>query len=124
MPQYFVENSHPAIISKETFQAVQREMKRLDQLRKDQAPSRYTNRYPFSGKIVCGGCGKKFTRKYWSTGKYKKPIWICRTRIENGKKAFMRVVHLLLIDKDALVSEMLENIVTVFRKQTSWWTWR
>lgn len=25
VPQYFVENSHPAIISKETFQAVQQE---------------------------------------------------------------------------------------------------
>ena len=33
VPQFFVENSHPAIIFKETFQAVQREMERRSQLR-------------------------------------------------------------------------------------------
>jgi DNA invertase Pin-like site-specific DNA recombinase len=133
VPQYFVENSHPAIISKETFQAVQREMERRSQLRKDKDPSRYTNRYPFSGKIVCSECGKKFTRKHWGAGKYKKPIWICRTRIEDGKKGcsmptldeeklqevFVRVVNRLLTDKDTLLSDMLENIEKVFRKQTS-----
>lgn len=133
VPQYFVENSHPAIISKETFQAVQREMERRSQLRGDKDRSRYTNRYPFSGKIVCGACGKKFTRKYWGAGKYKKPIWICRTRMEEGKKGcsmptldedklqktFVRVVNQLLTNKDTLISGMLENIEKVFREQTS-----
>lgn len=133
VPQFFVENSHPAIISKETFQAVQREMERRSQLRGDKDRSRYTNRYLFSGKIVCGACGKTFTRTYWGWGKYKKPIWICRTRRENGKKgcsmptldedklqeAFVRVVSRLLTDKDTLISDMLENIEKVFREQTS-----
>jgi hypothetical protein len=58
--QFFVENCHPAIISKETFQAAQREMERRSQ---------YTNKYPFFGKIVCGACGKKFTRKHLGHGK-------------------------------------------------------
>lgn len=134
VPQYFVENSHPAIISKETFQAVQREMERRSQLAGgDKNRSRFTNQYPFSGKIICSACGRKFTRKHWGSGKYKKPIWMCRTRIEDGKKgcsmptldeeklqeAFVRVVNCLLTDKDALISGMLENIETVFRKQTS-----
>ncbi|MPN15955.1 hypothetical protein SDC9_163291 [bioreactor metagenome] len=124
-PQYFVENSHPAIISKETFQAVQREIERRSQLAGgDKDRSRYTNKYPFSGKIICGGCGKKFTRTYWGTGKYKKPVWICRTRSQDGKRgcslptldddklqeAFVRVVNRLLADKDTLISCMLENI--------------
>ncbi|WP_434131241.1 recombinase zinc beta ribbon domain-containing protein [Sporomusa sphaeroides] len=87
VPQYYVENSHPAIISKETFQAVQREIERRSQLAGgDKNRSRYTNQYPFSGKIVCSACGGKFTRKHWGTGKYKKPIWICRTRMQDGKK--------------------------------------
>jgi hypothetical protein len=133
VPQFFVENSHPAIISKENFQAVQREMERRSQLRGDKDRSRYTNRYLFSGKIVCGACGKTFTRTHWGWGKYKKPIWICRTRRENGKKgcsiptldedklqeAFVRVVSRLLTDKDTLISDMLENIEKVFREQTS-----
>jgi hypothetical protein len=33
VPQFFVENSHPAIIFKETYQAAQREMERRSQLR-------------------------------------------------------------------------------------------
>jgi len=133
VPQFFVENSHPAIIYKETFQAAQREMERRSQLREGIEPSRYTNRYPFSGKIVCSACGKAFTRTSWGWDKYKKPIWICRTRRENGKKgcslptldeeklqkAFVRVVNRLLTDKDILISGMLENIEKVFRAQTS-----
>jgi site-specific DNA recombinase len=99
----------------------------------DKNRSRYTNQYPFSGKIVCSACGRKFTRKHWGTGKYKKPIWICRTRMEDGKKgcdmptldgeklqeAFVRVVNQLLVDKDMLISGMLENIEKAFREQTS-----
>ncbi|QDR81324.1 recombinase family protein [Sporomusa termitida] len=134
VPQYFVENSHPAIISKETFQAVQMEMERRSKLAGgDKNRSRYTSQYPFSGKIVCSACGWKFTRKYWGTGKYKKPIWICRTRMQDGKKAcdmttldeeklqeaFVRVVNQLLVDKDTLISGMLENIEIAFREQTS-----
>lgn len=108
-------------------------MEHRSQLRGDKDRSRYTNRYLFSGEIVCGACGKTFTRTYWGAGKYKKPIWMCRTRNENGKKgcsmptldedklqeAFVRVVNRLLVDKDTLISGMLENIEKVFRKQTS-----
>jgi site-specific DNA recombinase len=133
VPQFFVENSHPAIISKENFQAVQREMERRSQLRGDKDRSRYTNRYLFSGKIVCSACGKTFTRTHWGWGKYKKPIWICRTRRESGKKgcsiptldedklqeAFVRVMNRLLADKDTLISCMLENIEKVFHEQAS-----
>ena len=134
VPQYFVENSHPAIISRETFEAVQREMERRSKLvGGDKNRSRYTNQYPFSGKIFCSACSGKFTRKHWGTGKYKKPIWICRTRMQDGKKgcgmptldeeklqeAFVRVVNRLLVDKDTLISGMLENIEKSFHEQTS-----
>lgn len=136
--QFFVENSHPAIISKETFQAVQREMERRGQLiARDKNPSRYTNRYPFSGKIFCGECGEPFRRKCWggasTPAKYKKYVWMCRTRMENGLKgcsmpaldeeklqeAFVRVVNQLITDKDSLISRMLENIEKVFHEQVS-----
>jgi site-specific DNA recombinase len=132
--QFFVENSHPAIISKETFQATQREMERRSQLMGgDKDRSRYTNKYPFSGKIVCGACGKTFTRTYWGTGKYKKPIWMCRTRSENGKKgcsmptfdeeklqdAFVRIVNRLITDKETFISCMVENIEKVIYEEAS-----
>lgn len=132
--QFYVENSHPAIVLKETYLAVQREIERRSRLISgDKNPSRYTNRYPFSGKIVCSECGAFFRRKSWGTGKYKKPVWICRNRDEKGPKgcsvqavneeklqeAFVRVANRLLTDKDTLISCMLENIEKVFREQTS-----
>jgi len=55
VPQYHVENSHPAIITPEVFDLVQHEMKK----RKD-AKGYKTGGGCFSGKIVCGECGCYF----------------------------------------------------------------
>jgi len=85
--QFYVEDNHPAIISKETFQAVQTETERRSGLKgDDETGSRYTNKYPFSGKIFCSECGAPFRRKNWGVNKYKKPVWICRTRLDKGPK--------------------------------------
>lgn len=130
--QYYVENSHPAIVPKETFHAVQAEIERRGKLQGgDKNHSRYTNKYPFSGKIFCGECAGSFRRKYWGTGKYKKAVWLCRTRMDKGpegcdmpavdeeklQEAFMRVVSQLITDRDTFVKRMTENIEWVFREQ-------
>ncbi|MDT8900424.1 recombinase family protein [Anaeroselena agilis] len=134
VPQYFVENNHPAIIAKETFKAVQTEMERRSELMGgNKGRSRYTNKYPFSGKIFCNECGAAFRRKSWGTGKYKKYVWICRTRDEQGPKgcsiqavdeeklqeAFVRVVNQLISDRDTFIARMTENIEKVFNEQAS-----
>ncbi|XOQ18475.1 MAG: recombinase family protein [Sporanaerobacter sp.] len=49
VPQYYVENSHPAIIEPETFDLVQLEMKK-----RKEAKGYKTGGNCFSGKIVCG----------------------------------------------------------------------
>lgn len=43
----------------------------------------YTGRYPYSGLIVCGCCGKKYRRKVTHAG----PVWICSTYNSKGKAA-------------------------------------
>ena len=43
----------------------------------------YTARYPFSGMIVCGNCGKHYRRKVTASG----PVWICSTFNQQGKVA-------------------------------------
>ena len=70
LPQYYVENSHDAIIPPDLFDAVQAERKRRSVLEK----SRERKTYPFTGKIICGKCGKKYRRKTTSAG----IRWICR----------------------------------------------
>ena len=49
LPQYYVENSHPAIIDPETFDLVQLEMKKRKEVK-----GYKTGGNCFSGKIVCG----------------------------------------------------------------------
>ena len=43
----------------------------------------YRNRYPFTGLIICGCCGKHYRRKVTATG----PVWICGTYNTIGKAA-------------------------------------
>ena len=77
VPQYYVEESHPAIISPEIFELVQYELEKNAYL----GSSRRSNASPFSGKIICGACGEVFGSKTWhSTDAYKKKVWQC-----NGK---------------------------------------
>lgn len=88
VPQFFVENNHPAIVPKETFEAAQREIERRSKLKGgDKKRTRYTNKYPFSGKIFCSNCGSMFKRKSWGTGERKKYVWICRERFDKGPKS-------------------------------------
>jgi site-specific DNA recombinase len=61
VPQYYVEQSHPAIVDIGTFQATQELLKLSSERYK---PSNPVNaRYPFTGRIICGNCGKNFQRK-------------------------------------------------------------
>ena len=60
LPQYFVENSHEAIIPMETWQFVQDEMARRRELGCFSNKSLTLN--CFSAKIKCGLCGRSFVR--------------------------------------------------------------
>ena len=82
LPKYHAEGSHEAIISMEDYEAVQTEMAR--RAAKHAPPGKgYRNRYPFTGLIICGCCGKHYRRKVTATG----PVWICGTYNTLGKAA-------------------------------------
>jgi site-specific DNA recombinase len=75
LPQYYISDCHEPIIDKETFDKVQEIMRQ----RAEAVPT-----YPFTKKIVCGTCGRQFTRK---KGKVKGKTyihWICRGKKEVG----------------------------------------
>ena len=76
VPQYIVEQSHPAVIDPDQWEKVQTEMA----VRKSRG--RHHNCLsPFSAKIICGACGEYYGPKVWhSTDKYRHVIWQC-----NGK---------------------------------------
>ena len=76
VPQYYVANSHPAIIEPEIFDLVQYELKRR---KKD---GRWTSStYPFSGKIICGECGGIYGSKVWHSNTPNRTlVWQCNEK--------------------------------------------
>ena len=81
-PQYYVENSHPAIVSGEVFELVQFEMSRRRQRGKHTSATTV-----FSGRLICGECGAYFGSKVWhSTDAYRSVVYRCnRKYAQKGK---------------------------------------
>ena len=82
LPQYYVENSHPAIIDPQEFEAVQAEIERRKKLGRPGACNS-----PLSTRLVCGDCGGYYGAKVWgSNTKYRKVIWRCNNKYRNEEK--------------------------------------
>lgn len=85
VPQYYVEESHPAIIDKEVWEAVQLETERrqlFSEKYKMQKVEPGLKNNPMAGKIICGSCSRPFGRRVWSSNyeRFKKQVWICNQR--------------------------------------------
>ena len=82
VPQYYVEDSHPAIIEPWEWEQVQVELKRRKNSR-----NRHHQTSPFSGKIICADCGDIFGAKTWhSTDRYRRVIWQCNGKFKGERK--------------------------------------
>lgn len=76
--QYYIRNSHPAIIDADTFELAQQELVRRSRDRR-----RLSNNSPFTGKIVFGQCGGYFGHKvFHGRDKHRKDVWYCNRRYE------------------------------------------
>ncbi|MBW9158812.1 recombinase family protein [Clostridium tagluense] len=85
VPQYYVEESHPAIIDKEMWEAVQLEMKRRKAFAQQYNISEVdyaTVGNPFAGRVICGCCGSTFGRKVWNSidERLRRVIWRCNKK--------------------------------------------
>lgn len=82
VPQYYVENSHPAIIDPTEWDMVQGEFHR-----RKEANKRTTCHSPFAGKVICGDCGEWFGPKVWhSNSQYRRIIWQCNHKFKGEQK--------------------------------------
>ena len=82
LPKYHAKGTHEPIISMANFWAAQAEMEKRSAKHAPKGKN-YAARYPFSGLIVCGNCGKHYRRKVTASG----PVWICSTFNQQGKVA-------------------------------------
>ncbi len=113
IPQYYVENSHPAIIAPEVFDLVQHELKK-------RKTAGYSSKGGcFSSRIICGECGAFYGSKVWhSTDQYRRTIWQCNRKFKNEercqtphleeetiKSAFVNVMNSMINNKDSVIED-------------------
>lgn len=93
MPQYYVEDSHPAIISKEIFMQVQEEIARRGMLKDVHGRRKcFSAAHAFSQITFCADCGAEFSRLHWNNHGKKSIVWRCSKRVEDYTKCSARTI--------------------------------
>ncbi|GHU70709.1 serine recombinase [Clostridia bacterium] len=105
LDQYYIEGSHPSIVSPEIYEAVQQEMaKRKDDI------NYFSGRHVFSNKVYCGECGHVYTRKVWhSTSCYKQYIWRCGAKYEKGTHC--KTPHLTEAEIERIALKAINSVI-------------
>lgn len=90
LPQYYIENYHEGIVSKQMFREVQAEIARRNSKsaanQRKCRRGRYNSKYALSERLFCGDCGSPYKRVTWNIHGRKQIVWRCVNRIEYGTK--------------------------------------
>ena len=117
VPQYYVHDSHPAIVTKEDWELVQIELNR----RKEMGYT-YSFKNPFSGKLICEDCGSYYGKKKWHSGTpHEKEVLQCNFKFKHKcktpnldeigvKSMFLKAYNEMIMSKDALVSNLMDAV--------------
>ena len=114
VPQYYVENSHPAIVSSEMHDLVQQELERRKEQRRQ-----HNGTGIFSDKLICGCCGHPYGCKVWhSNDQYRRVVWRCNAKYRNQKKcttphltedeiqaAFISAMNRLITNRKTIIAD-------------------
>ena len=120
VPQYYVEESHPAIIDKDMWEAVQLEIQRRKEFSKKYGSRKLDGDNPLSGRVICGQCGGAFGRKVWNSTdeRLRRIIWRCNKKYaikgkvscdskhideEDLKSVFVNVFNAVVEQRDKFV---------------------
>lgn len=118
----FLKDHHQPIVSREMWDAAQREIARRDV--DGRVPAGHGSLYPLSGKILCSQCGRNFTshsRRRKNGDVYK--VWRCaggtatgcsvryQLRDREAMELVERSVNTLELDRSAFLQEMTRLIV-------------
>ena len=90
LPQYYIENYHEGIVSKQMFREVQTEIARRNSKsaanQRKRRRGRYNSKYALSERLFCGDCGSPYKRVTWNIHGRKQIVWRCVNRLEYGTK--------------------------------------
>ena len=126
VPQYYVKNSHEAIISPEVYDLVQEELKK-----RVKGMFNHSCVSPFSSKIVCGECGGFYGSKVWhSNDKYRKVIWQCNNKFKNKNKCktphlteeqikeeFVKAFNNLVSNKEEVIKDCENTVLSLINTE-------
>lgn len=124
-PQYYVENSHPAIISREQFDRVQEEMARrvskpkTKELGTKTEAGKYSSKFALTERLVCGYCGSPYRRCTWSKNGKKRIVWRCISRLDYGTKYCKNSPTLDEVALQRATMEAFQRMVEEENNQTS-----
>lgn len=122
VPQYYVKNSHEAIIDPEVFDLVQAEIEKRKKLK-----GSHSGNNVFSSKVICGQCGEFYgPRTFHSNSKYRRIAWQCKTSLKKGtkceapllykesiEKMFIDSFNRILKNKDEIIKNSKEFIKSI-----------
>ncbi len=125
---WYVENSHPPIVSKEIFAMVKEEFKRRKNLRSTSATGngKFSGKYPFSGMVICGECGETYRRHQQHNKTKTYYIWACKVHENKGsqhcrakpvyektlEQAFVRALNRLFENKQEILEQLQTAVVS------------
>ena len=121
--QYFVPESHPPIVDRETFEAASALLaKRTFTVTK-------RDRDPLTLKIICGACGTPFRRTVCKGKVY----WVCREHFKSKDNcptrqiaeaeihaAFLRVYHKLRLHGEPILKQLITNLQSIREQRMLW----
>lgn len=120
IPKYYVENNHPAIIDRDTWDQVQIEIERREQI-----GAQYSSSDVFASKLICEDCGGFYGKKKWhSNSKYSRFVYQCNRKFDKGKETchtphimeediklkFIETYNLTMKDKKRIIQDSIEMI--------------
>ena len=109
--QYYISNSHPAIIPPDQFDLVQVELER-----RSRHGSKLSGKNVLTAKLVCGDCGGYFGHKvFHGKDKYRTDVWYCNQRY-NGDK----VCETPLLKECAIKRSFVTALNKVLKNKTAY----
>ena len=133
VPQYYVTESHEAIIPRRLFLLVQEEIVRRSKIDTGTGRRRvYSGKYALSSMVYCAHCGDIYKRTQWLKKGEHIPVWRCASRLQKKKSgidcpsrtifeedlhaAVLKAVNKLIIRAGTILPEYRANVEKVLEE--------
>lgn len=133
VPQYYVEDNHPAIIPRDIYMIVQEELvrRRVVHTSSNGKKRSFSSNHCFSQIVFCGDCGEIFRRIHWNNHGCKSIVWRCISRLESTgikepcrartvnelllQEITLKAINQTIADKDSFTKALQQNIAKAVR---------